>query len=138
MPVLVMYERVRRVLYGHRVERKGADPAAVRQIVMNLESMGLKRAAYRTDQEPSIVSLFRAAAAEWSGELVPEEAPKGDSDSNAVAETAVKVHQGLFRTHKIALERAIGEKIPDESPVMHWLVLWAAAMHRRYAIGRDK
>ena len=26
LPVLVMYERVRRVLYGHRVERKGADP----------------------------------------------------------------------------------------------------------------
>ena len=67
--------------------------------------MGNKRAVYRTDQERSVISLLNAAKILWGGELVPEEAARGESTSNAVAESGVRVHEGLTRTYKIGLEK---------------------------------
>ena len=124
-------------MHGHRVPAKGADPVAVKAVMHDLDSMGIKRAAYRTDQEKSIIALFEAVAREWSGELVPEEALVGDKDSNALAEAAVKVHEGLVRTYKIALESRIGTRIDDNAGIMAWIIEWATTMHRRSKIGTD-
>ena len=65
------------MLHGHRVATKGADLKAVQQIVQDLRGMCIKRAAYRTDREPSITGLLAAVNVKWEGELVPEEAAKG-------------------------------------------------------------
>ena len=55
-----------------------------------LDSMGIKRAIYKSDQEPALRALLNALKVEWKGELIPEAAPKGDKDSNGRAESARK------------------------------------------------
>ena len=137
LPVLVFYEKVRKVLYAHAAPAKGANPQITAQLTRDLEDMGLKRAVHKSDQEPAIISLYDALRVEWEGELVPELAPLGDSDSNGAAESAVKQHQGLVRTYKLALRGRIGEDIRDDSIAMQWLIEWAAAMHRRFVVGTD-
>ena len=134
LPVLVMYEKTREALFRHRAKAKGADMTVVRQVCEDLNSMGLKRAVYKTDQEASIMALMAAVKVQWKGELIPETAPRGDKDSNGSAESAMKSHENLTRTYKVALEGRIGRHIPDEAPIMEWLCEWAGTMHRRYRI----
>ena len=43
--------------------------------------MGIKRAVYQSDQDPSIKALLAAVNVEWKGGLVPEVAPNGDEDN---------------------------------------------------------
>ena len=104
LPVLVMFEKDKEALYGHRAKAKGADMSMAKQICDDLDSMGVRKAVYKTDQEPAILSLLDMVRVQWTGELIPEHAPKGDKDSNGSAEAAVKVHEHLTRTYKIALE----------------------------------
>ena len=94
-------------------------------------------AQFKSDQEPAIKSLINALKLEWDGELVPESSPVGDKDGNGSAESAVRTHEGLVRTYKIALERRVGREVPDDSAIMGWIVEWAATLHRRYRIGSD-
>ena len=136
-PVLVMYERNNRALFGHRVMHKGADEQAARLVAADLDLMGVRKAAFRTDQEPSIKALIDLVRVIWGGELVPEEAQRGESDDNALAESAVQVHQGLVRTFKADLEGRLGWKIPDMHPIISWMAEWAATQHRRCKVGPD-
>ena len=62
--------------------------------------MGLKRAVHKSDQEVAIAALFDAVRVEWEGELVPETAPLGDSDSNGAAEAAVGTREGPARASR--------------------------------------
>ena len=137
IPVIVLYEKCRKSLYAHTAPTKGPDPRVVKQITADLEAMGIKRAVHKTDQEPAIVALWAAIRAEWDGELVPETSPIGDSDSNGAAESAVQQHEGLTRTHNLALQGRLGVEISDDSVVMQWLVEWAANMHRRFNVAAD-
>ena len=98
MPVLVMYERRYDVLFAHRVEAKGVNTIILNQLCADLNLLGIKRATFKSDQEPSIRALFNALQVQWQGELVPETAPKGDKDRNGSAEVAVKTHEALCRT----------------------------------------
>ena len=135
--VLVVYEKVSKSLFGHRVAAKGPEPSAAAQLARDLDAMGYRRIVCKTDQEPAAMALIEAAKEYWSGEFVMEEASKGDKDSNGAAEIGVQVHQALTRTYKIALESRIGEEVGDESPVMAWICEWAALNHRRYKMGED-
>ena len=57
-PVLVMYERVREVLFGHQVNQKGVGPIILKQLVQDLDAMGIKRAIDKSDQEPALRALL--------------------------------------------------------------------------------
>ena len=109
----------------------------IKKVVGDLDATGFRRAVLRTDQEPSIIKLFKEVKAAWSGDLIMEEAMKGDSDTNGPAEVAVKVVEGLTRTYKLALERRCSCVVRDTMAVMTWIVAWAALMHRRYMLGTD-
>ena len=75
-PMVVLYERTKRYLSGHRVKGKGADQQAAKMLANDLDALGIRRAVYRTDQERSVMALMDAVKIVWSGELVPEEAAR--------------------------------------------------------------
>ena len=136
-PVLVIYEKTHKLVFAHVVPEKGANESVIKKVVSDLDATGFRRGVLRTDQEPAIVKLFKEVKAAWSGDLVLEEAIKGDSDSNGPAEAGVKVVEGLARTYKLALERRCSCILRDEMAIMAWIVEWAALMHRRYMLGTD-
>ena len=72
-----------------------------------------------------------------NGEIVPEEAQRGEPDDNGLAESAVAVHQGFVRTYKADLEARLGCKLTDTHPVISWMAEWAAVQHRRCKLGPD-
>ena len=60
MPIIVMREKTREVMFAHRVNAKGADLVAVKQLIDDLNTMGIRRAIFESDQEPAIKALWKA------------------------------------------------------------------------------
>ncbi|CAE7903140.1 unnamed protein product, partial [Symbiodinium sp. KB8] len=70
----------------------------------------------------------------FSGEIVPEESPKGDhhGQSNGEAERSVQTVQGLVRTLKSSLEEK-GINLDPSSSVLAWMVEYAGTLHTLFS-----
>ena len=71
---------------------------------------------------------------EWDKEMVPEESPTGESESNGVVERAIQDVQGQIRTIKDGLEARIGEKYKREQDIVPWLIRHSAQVINRYRV----
>ena len=58
LPVLVIYERTMKPLFGHRVAQKAVTDAIADQVVRDLDSTGLALLGMREDAQTSICIAF--------------------------------------------------------------------------------
>ena len=91
-------------------------------MLQDIESLGYTRVVIKSDQEASLVALTKSVRDAWTGELVLEHSPKGQSRSNGEVERAVQSVHGLARTLKEGLEQGIGEQVEPKAPVIAWLI----------------
>ena len=63
-------------------------------IVKDLDTLGYHRVVFRSDNEPSILSLLRAVKLAWTGDAVQETSAEGDPQSNGAAESSLTVVKG--------------------------------------------
>ena len=59
--------------------------------------------------------------------------PVGEPECNGRAENIIRRVQEKFRALRHHVEQGIGEKIPDDAPIMSWVVRWAAEVISKYA-----
>ena len=128
-------------ILAYLVSQKGIDfqgcQAVINRAVHDLNLLGYKRVLFKSDQENAILALLREIRRAWPGEVVPEEAATGESQSNGGAEVSVRLLEGMVRTLKDALETRIGQQIPTDHPVLSWVIQHAAATLMRYSIAPD-
>ena len=62
-------------------------------------------------------------------QLFLEKVPKGVSESKAEIERAVQAIESQSRTLRSALETSYGRKVPDDHPVLTWLVEHASTTY---------
>ena len=119
---------------------------------------GLLHFAYRSDRDPATVSLIQDACAmagrngvnvhavedepaeptvERAHVAVPEHSHPGESQSNGLAESAMKELIDQVRTLKMSLEYRLKSRLPNKHAVMAWLVEHAAYMLNRCKLGTD-
>ena len=108
-------DRTSQCSFWYLVPRKGCDfatlPHLLTQICRDLDWLGYKKVCFRSDGEPAIVSLLTQVKKQWTGEIVPEKAAEGDSQSNGSAECGVGLMKVLVRTLKLDLEGKLGSEI---------------------------
>ena len=75
-------------------------------IVEDLDTLGYRRVVFRSDNEPSILSLLRAVKVAWTGDAVQETSVEGDPQSKGDAESSVNVVKGRVRSIRLAVESA--------------------------------
>ena len=125
-------------VYAHMVPHKGIDfeegELVVEAICRDLDSLGYKRVIFRSDGEPALQALLAAVKRRWDGEVVPQNSPPGESQSNGAAEKAVQTTKEVLRSVKFGLEFNLQCKIPDDHPLMSWMINYAVSCHRRYAL----
>ena len=68
---------------------------------------------------------------------VPEHSHPGESQSNGLAESAMKELIDQVRTLKMSLEYKLKSRLPNNHAVMAWLVEHAAYMINRCKLGTD-
>ena len=92
--------------------------------------LGVTRFALRSDNEPAILELktqaARLARDRHGFEIMPEETPEGDSASNGLAEGAVRYIKAQCRVLRFAVEALHNVTLQPHSPILPWLVSYAA------------
>ena len=114
------------MIFARVVPRKGVHPYAVKCLASDIARLGHQRLVLKSDDEPAIVALKEAARSERPERVVMEESPVHDSAWNGAVENTIQQVQGQFRTMKDSLESRIDARIPEDSPIVPWLVMHAA------------
>ncbi|CAK0899647.1 unnamed protein product, partial [Prorocentrum cordatum] len=104
------------------------------------EATGHPKIIYMSDGEGALVALKREATIRLRNlkfEVAPEEAPACDGASSGLGEVAVREVKGVSRSLRVALSLLRGTDIPNDHPVLTWLVARAAGRIDRGKIGAD-
>ena len=109
----------------------------MRRIVDDLRWLGYERLNFKSDNEPSILELKRAVQDVFKGEIIPEESPVGESQSNGKVEAGIQSVEGQARTMLKAFEERYGVVLDFEHPIFPWLVEHAGNLLCKYGPGRD-
>ena len=128
-PVLVMTDRASGMKGSFPVPSKGiAHPYPAKIVCTFLNRLGYSRVNLKSDQEPSIVALSKAAKAQWNHEIILEYVPKGEHQSNGEVERAVQSAHGIARTVKDFLEEKLKTALETTGPVLAWLVEYSSTL----------
>ena len=110
-------------------------------LAAKLAATGLSSLILRSDQEPAIIELKRTAAKicreEHGMEVILEESPVAESQSNGAAEEACRTVKGMTRTLRHALETLHGLSIGPAHPILPWMVQHGAFLVSRGQLGSD-
>ena len=81
---------------AHMVPKKGLDPHAIKVLVREIKLSGYSRVVMKSGQEPSILALLAIVKRELGEacEIVPEESPVGEHQSNGQVENAIRMCKG--------------------------------------------
>ena len=91
----------------------------------------------KTDQEPSIINVQIAIQELSVDRVIPLNSPVGEFECNGRVENAIKRVQEKTRALRHQIEYHIRAKIPDDAPIMSWMVRWSAEFLSKYAVGAD-
>jgi len=140
VPVLLGKDRESGTLIAHAVPEKGAGlDWTAKQICRDLTKCGIGgHVVLKGDQEPAIASVIeQVIKLRGDRRTVPEYSPKGESQSNGIAERAVQTIEGLIRSHKLELEEKIGASVPVETPIVTWMIEHCADLYNKYHVFKD-
>ena len=146
-PILVMVDESTGDRYARAVGQKGPGVFGsmdwlIKDMVDELRSWGhtggeTGHIILKSDGEPAIVALRTAVGRYLGGRVVPEDIPRGESQSNGTVEEAGKTVREYALVLKEQLEAETGVRLAPDSNLTPWMIRWAAMVYSRYAIGRD-
>ena len=114
---------------------------SAKALAARLAAAGHAQIILRSDQEPAIVELKRAAAKicreEHGQDIILEESPVAESQSNGSAEEACRSVKGMTRTLRFSLEALHGIQIGPAHPILPWMVQHGAFLISRGQMGSD-
>ena len=133
-PVLVVHDRWSKTIYAHVLPYKGISqgPIGSKCLLNDLKKLGYPKMVMRYDPEPALNSVVEAAKNGFDKELVLEKVPRGVSESKGEIEKAVQTIESHSRTLRNALETSYGRKIPDDHPVLTWMVEHASTTYNLF------
>ena len=141
VPCFVVRDHQSRLTFAHALQGKATNEVygnfLVRAIVADIARLGYRKVRFRTDQEPSCLALQTKVKKQSDMEVVLQNSPVGESQSNGVAEKAVQEVEDQVRCLKVALEENINDKISKKSCVLPWLVEHAAWLYNHTHVGKD-
>ena len=91
----------------------------------------------KSDGERSIVAVRDALARYHGGKVVPENPPRGESQSNGTVEEAGKTVREFVRVFKEQVEHSAKVELECAEVLTAWMVRWAAMVCSRYLVGKD-
>ena len=123
----------------------------MKRLAEDIEWMGYTRITLKSDGESAIVRLLKETLrvaktvvtdqdkAVVMDQVTQEHPPPYDSRSNGSVENGVRLVKGHLRTMKSCLESKIRKKIPEQHPLMSWLVehtAWLLTVRLRGSDGK--
>ena len=113
--------------------------------MVDIERLGYSQITFKSDNEPAIVQVLKETLKSFKvgtvDQAMEEHPAPYDSKANGAVENAVKQVQGIARSFKIALGRAIGESNRQDhssGPSCDLLVNGACGVHLDNQTGQEE
>ena len=143
--VLVVKDTLSRSIFAHVVRRKGVeeDGYSVKRLTEDVAWLGYTKVILKSDGERAIVRLLKESLRNIKTEVSGmeqagfEHPPPYDSRANGSVENACKQLKGQLRTMKLGLEMRLQRRVPEEHPLIAWLVEHAAWLLTARLRGED-
>ena len=119
------------MIWAHVVPSNGRDKYAIERIIKDLYMLGHKQLVLKSDGEHAIVALKKAVTYQSVLDILLEESPVGEHQSNGFVDSAVKQVQCQVRTMIDALETRVSSRLGGGHPCMPWIVSHASATINR-------
>ena len=91
----------------------------------------------KRDNENPVKAFKDAVGTLLGGRVIPENPPKGESQSNGRIEEAGKTIRGFVRVMKDQVETEAAVKLEGRDNIVQWLVRWGAMVPSRFLVGKD-
>ena len=137
--VLLKKDRDSRAIRTQVLESKGvACEEAVEAALRVINEFGHRgKIILKADAEPACKALREQVLRRMDGGGLAAQPVAHEHKSNGSVENGVKIFQGLFRVHLIALEKEISSHIPIDHPILSWLVEFVGENLTKYLQGAD-
>ena len=143
MPVMVGREKRTKMIIAHVVPLKGGGVDwLVGQLLRDLRKMGAHgKVILKSDRENAILDVLNDVCKQRRKEndsavTIVESSPKGESQSNGIAERAAQDLEGV-RTHNLDLEAKLKTTLRIGHPCITWMVENVADIINKFKIGQD-
>ena len=138
-PILILYDDNLETIWAIPVETKGAVQFVVNWCVEILDVAGYSNTdiTIKSDQEPAILALKSAIAANRTGVTAMIDSPVRESKANGAVEGAVRIWQGQFRTLRHYFEKCLGKPFLTDNVLFGWLIVWTSEILLKYRIRKD-
>lgn len=141
LTILCGRERNTGMIMGAAVPHKGSKGKyGGHKAVELMEECGDKcnKVVLKSDPEPAMNYLKDDIVAERrEGQTVVEDAPKGSTGSNGIAERAVQEIEGVVRGMKSALEARLGRKVGVREPLINFMPEYSSYLINILEVGKD-
>ena len=102
-----------------------------------VKDLGFRRIILKCDNEPSAKSLQDAVIQACVGvEVIPQGPLEGDHMANGRVENGLREVEQQCRTLRISAEHNTGVRISDDSPLLSWLLRFAAQVMNKMSFGK--
>ena len=119
-------------------ERKGPTVCSISFLVGFIKDLGFRRIILKCDNETSTKALQDAVINACIGmEVIPQGPPESDHMTNGRVEMVVGEVKRQCRTFRSSAEQNTGVRIADDSPLLSWLLRFAAHVMNKMRIGKD-
>ena len=146
-PLIVMVDESTGEKYARAVGKKGTGEEnemewLVKDMSEEMKSWGHQggdggHIILKGDGERSIVALRTALAKFHGGKVVPEDPPRGESQSNGTFEEAGKTVREFVRVLREHVQDKAEVERGASDVIVLWMVRWAAMMVSRFLVGKD-
>ena len=92
---------------------------------------------FKSDGESSIEAVKAALAKKLGGKVVLDRPPKGESQSNSVAEEGGKMVREFVKLMRDVTESKANVKLDGSHAIIYWMIRWAAVALTRFMVGVD-
>ena len=126
------------MLFAMLVPQKGYHDSVIDWLESTLRLLGRKKFIFKSDSEPSLMSLKTAVIERLTGiEIIPKETPRGDWKGHGEIEVAIRDIRRQARVLRASLEQKLMSRISMDHSLLAWLVGHAAFLLSRIPIGKD-
>ena len=141
-PLVVMVDESTGEKYARAVGKKGIGEENEMEWLEETKSWGHQGGdgghnILKSDGERSIVALRTALAKFHGGKVVPEDPPRGESQSNGTVEEAGKTVREFVRVLREHVQDKAEVELGASDVFVLWMVRWAAMMVSRFLVGKD-
>ena len=115
--------------------RKGPRAYSISFLVGFIKDLGFRRIILKCDDEPRTKALQAAVIHACVGvEMIPQTPLEGDHMANGRVEMAVREVKRQCRTLRISAEQNTSVRVADDSPLLSWLLRFAAQVINKMRI----